>query len=71
MSEIVIEIDEELLEQLKEILSPMGLTPEFVAEQFIRFCADPDNTAAPAAQPQPIATAPTGPICRLRSRCCA
>ena len=32
-----------ILKQLKEILTPMGLTPEFVAEQFIRFCADPKN----------------------------
>lgn len=40
---ICIEIDDDLLKQLKEILTPMGLTPEFVAEQFIRFCADPKN----------------------------
>ena len=46
MAEICVEIDEELLKQLKEILSPMGLTPEFVAEEFIRFCADPDNIIA-------------------------
>ena len=49
MAEICIEIDDDLLKhddllkQLKEILTPMGLTPEFVAEQFIRFCADPKN----------------------------
>jgi len=43
MAEICIEIDDDLLKQLKEILTPMGLTPEFVAEQFIRFCADPNN----------------------------
>ena len=43
MAEICIEIDDDLLKQLKEILTPMGLTPEFVAEQFIHFCADPKN----------------------------
>lgn len=46
MAEICVEIDEELLKRLNEILSPMGLTPEFVAEQFIRFCADPNNAVA-------------------------
>lgn len=46
MAEICIEIDEDLLKQLKEILTPMGLTPEFVAEEFIRFCADPNNTVS-------------------------
>lgn len=46
MAEICVEIDEGVLKKLKEILSPMGLTPEFVAEEFIRFCADPDNIIA-------------------------
>ena len=46
MAEICVEIYEGVLKKLKEILSPMGLTPEFVAEEFIRFCADPDNIVA-------------------------
>ena len=45
-TEICIEIDEDVLKRLKKILLPMGLTPEFVAEQFIRFCADPKNAVA-------------------------
>ena len=49
MAEICVEIDEGVLKKLKEILSPMGLTPEFVAEEFIRFCADPDNIIAVSA----------------------
>lgn len=43
MVEIQIEIDADLLEQLNEIIKPMGITPEWIAEQFIYFCADPNN----------------------------
>jgi antitoxin component of RelBE/YafQ-DinJ toxin-antitoxin module len=46
MSEICVEIEEDVLKRLKEILTPMGLTPEYVVEQFIRFCADPNNAVA-------------------------
>lgn len=44
MEEIQIEIEEELLNKLNEIIKPLGMTPEWLAEQFIRFCADPKNT---------------------------
>ena len=43
MEEIKIEIDEELLEQLNRIIQPLGWTSESLAEQFLRFCADPKN----------------------------
>ena len=43
MEEIKIEIDEELLEQFNRIIKPLGWTPESLAEQFLRFCADPKN----------------------------
>lgn len=46
MTEICIEIDEDVLKRLKEILSPMDLTPEYVAEQSIAFCANPNNAVA-------------------------
>lgn len=38
---IDIEIDSELLKQLREILDPMGLTPELLAAQFIEWCVNP------------------------------
>lgn len=38
---IDIEIDSELLKQLREILEPMGLTPELLAVQFIEWCVNP------------------------------
>lgn len=44
--EIQIEIEEELLNKLNEIIKPLGMTPEWLAEQFIRFCADSKNTEA-------------------------
>ena len=43
MVEIQIEIDADLLEQLNKVIEPMGITPEWLAEQFICFCADPNN----------------------------
>ena len=43
MVEIQIEIDADLLEQLNKVIEPMGITPEWLAEQFIYFCADPNN----------------------------
>ncbi len=46
MEEIQIEVEEELLNKLNEIIKPLGMTPEWLAEQFIRFCADPKNTEA-------------------------
>lgn len=44
MEEIQIEVEEELLNKLDEIIKPLGMTLEWLAEQFIRFCADPKNT---------------------------
>ena len=29
---------------VNEIIKPLGMTPEWLVEQFIRFCADPKNT---------------------------
>ena len=46
MAEICVEIDEDILERLKQILTPLRLTPEELAERFIRFCADPNNKDA-------------------------
>lgn len=46
MEEIQFEVEEELLNKLKEIIKPLGMTHESLAEQFIRFCADPKNTEA-------------------------
>lgn len=46
MEEIQIEIEEELLNKLNEIIKPLGMTPEWLAEQCIRFCADPKNKEA-------------------------
>lgn len=43
MEELQIEVEEELLNKLNEIIKPLGMTPEWLAEQFIRFCADPKN----------------------------
>lgn len=38
---VEIQVDEEVLEQLKMVISPMGLTPETLAVKFIEFCTDP------------------------------
>lgn len=41
METIEIEVDSDLLEQLNELLAPMGLTPEELAQRFIEWCVDP------------------------------
>ena len=38
---VEIQIDAELLEQLKKVIAPMGLTPEMLAVQFFEFCVNP------------------------------
>ena len=38
---VEIQVDAELLEQLKKIIAPMGLTPEMLIVKFFEFCADP------------------------------
>lgn len=40
---VEIKIDTVLLEQLKEIITPMGLMPEDLIVQFFRWCIDPDT----------------------------
>lgn len=40
MEVIEIEVDSELLEQLKEVLTPMGLTPEDLVQMFFEWCVD-------------------------------
>lgn len=43
MVTIDVEIDEDLLEQARLILEPMGLTPEDALRIFVEFCGDPRN----------------------------
>ena len=43
METIVIEVDAELLEQLNEVIRPMGLTPEILVKQFIEWCVTPET----------------------------
>ena len=38
---IGIEMDSELLEQLMEIIEPMGLTPEMLIRRFLEWCVSP------------------------------
>ena len=38
---VELQVDAELLEQLKKIIAPMGLTPEMLIVKFFEFCADP------------------------------
>ena len=38
---VEIQIDAELLEQLKKVIEPMGLTPEMLIVRFFEFCVDP------------------------------
>ena len=40
---VEIMVDAELLEQLKQIIEPMGLTPEILAVQFIEWCVAPET----------------------------
>lgn len=43
MEVIEIEVDSDLLEQLNELLAPMGLTPEELVRMFIEWCVDPET----------------------------
>ena len=43
---VEIQIDAELLEQLKKVIAPMGLTPEMLAVQFFEFCVNPRHPGA-------------------------
>ena len=43
--EISIEVDEDLLKEIKAFLEPMGLTPEDLIGRFLEFCADPERRA--------------------------
>lgn len=43
MEVIEIEVDSDLLEQLKELLTPMGLTPEELVQMFFEWCVDPET----------------------------
>ncbi len=43
---IEVEIDDDLLEQARAVLEPMGLTPEDALRMFIEFCGDPNNEEA-------------------------
>ena len=40
---IEFEVDSILLEQLKEIITPLGWTPEMLFERFIEWIADPET----------------------------
>ncbi len=40
---IEVEIDDELLKQVRAILQPLGLTPEDALRIFIEFCGDSKN----------------------------
>ena len=40
---VEIMVDAELLEQLKPIIEPMGLTPESLAVQFKEWCVAPET----------------------------
>ena len=40
---VEIQVDSIVLEQLKELVGPMGLTPEDLVVQFFRWCVNPDT----------------------------
>lgn len=40
---VEVEVDAILLEQLKQVIEPMGLTPEELIVQFFYWCANPDT----------------------------
>ena len=40
---VEIQIDAQLLEQLKEIITPMGFTPELLIQMFFSWCVNPDT----------------------------
>ena len=43
LEEWVIEIDQDVYDDVVKVCSEMGTTIEKVTEDFIRFCADPQN----------------------------
>lgn len=43
MEVIEIEVDSDLLEQLKKVITPMGLTPEDLVQMFFEWCVDPET----------------------------
>lgn len=43
MEIVEIQVDSELLEQLTEIISPMGLTPEMLIRMFFEWCVNPET----------------------------
>lgn len=38
-----VEVEQELLDQLKELITPMGLTPERVIQKFLKWCANSNS----------------------------
>ena len=38
---VEIQVDADVLEELKKVIAPMGLTPEILAVQFFEFCVKP------------------------------
>ena len=40
METVTIEVDSDLLEQVKELIKPYGITPEQLIEQFFRWWAE-------------------------------
>ena len=49
METITIEVDAELYEQLLEVITPMGLTPEMLVRQFFEWCVNPETRDEAAA----------------------
>lgn len=43
METVVVQIDADLLEQLTQIITPMGLTPEMLIVRFFEWCVSPDT----------------------------
>lgn len=39
-----IEVDADLLEQVRELTARMGTTPEDIARQFLEWCVNPETT---------------------------
>jgi len=40
---VVVQIDADLLEQLTQIIEPMGLTPEMLIVRFFEWCVAPET----------------------------
>ena len=40
---VEIEVEENLLRQLREVITPMGLTPEILVQRFFEWVADPET----------------------------